>query len=621
MWNPEKILIRNLFAHKNSEYEFKNNACTVIFGRNETDKGLENNGSGKTTLFEGICIALTNDSLRAIKKDNFINREEEECEVDLTLYNPVLKRKFRIRRKFFRGNKPVKVEIWDNDVLNKQLVSVNEANKYVFELLGISREDLLRYYIISQDSRYTFFTASDVEKKEILNRITSADMINPIIDDLDLKISEKQGEYNTLIIESGKVISKKDVLLEQREEVVKNDNTDSELELIKSKRNKNNELIDESKKKIDSLSKSLLSIQTKILNINVENVDEYKQKKKSIDLKIQEVEKMIRKDEGMKNKIEAEIDDTIVCPECKHEFIRKSELGITLEQAKTLLNEVKVEISNDEKTLNKLTDEYNKLVAKIAKISENIDEVNDLNSQKKSLEIKRRLITEEMYSAKVRNSKLDDEEKLIKEKKKDNRLLKSIDEKIKECDISFSKIQKDVALVENDLNMIKFWRFNMGKSGFMTYLANKSLKIIEGATNTFLKKFGVDITVLINGFTILKSGEVREKIDTFISTDGINSESFLSKSGGERGRVSLAGVLGIHRLINLSTGGRGLNLLCFDECFHGMDSRGQENIINILEKIGITTLVITQNVSESFNNENTLMVVKRNDISEYVRQS
>ena len=194
MWNPEKIEMYNLFAHKESVYDFKNNACTVIFGKNETDRGLENNGAGKTTLFEAICIALTNESLRAIKKDSFINRDEEECKIVFHLYNPVLKMKLRISRQFFRGNKSAKIEIWENDKLNKQVVSVNEANKRVLELIGISREDLLRYFIISQDNRYTFFTASDSEKKEIMNRITSADMINPVIEELDLRYKEKNAE-------------------------------------------------------------------------------------------------------------------------------------------------------------------------------------------------------------------------------------------------------------------------------------------------------------------------------------------------------------------------------------------------------------------------------------------
>ena len=69
MWNPISIEIHNLFAHKNSTYEFKNNTCTVIFGDNKDDKGLQNNGAGKTTLFEAVCIALTNESLRSLKKE------------------------------------------------------------------------------------------------------------------------------------------------------------------------------------------------------------------------------------------------------------------------------------------------------------------------------------------------------------------------------------------------------------------------------------------------------------------------------------------------------------------------------------------------------------------------
>ena len=68
----------------------------------------------------------------------------------------------------------------------------------------------------------------------------------------------------------------------------------------------------------------------------------------------------------------------------------------------------------------------------------------------------------------------------------------------------------------------------------------------------------------------------------------------------------------------MSTNGRGLNLLCLDECFPGIDTTGQENIIKILEKMGITILMITQNVSDNFNNENKLYVVKSGDVSRYV---
>ena len=78
MWSPKRIKFTNLFSHKDSEYQFLDGKCVIISGENRSDRSLNNNGAGKTTLFEAITIALTNESLRNIKKDDFINKEEDE---------------------------------------------------------------------------------------------------------------------------------------------------------------------------------------------------------------------------------------------------------------------------------------------------------------------------------------------------------------------------------------------------------------------------------------------------------------------------------------------------------------------------------------------------------------
>ena len=59
-------------------------------------------------------------------------------------------------------------------------------------------------------------------------------------------------------------------------------------------------------------------------------------------------------------------------------------------------------------------------------------------------------------------------------------------------------------------------------------------------------------------------------------------------------------------------------MLLLDEVFPGIDAMGQEKIIKVLETLGVTIMLITQNVSESFNNENTLYVVKSGGESRYV---
>ncbi len=618
MWNPSKIEIYNLFAHKESVYDFKNNACTVIFGKNETDRGLENNGAGKTTLFEAICIALTNESLRAIKKDSFINRDEEECKIVFHLHNPVLKMKLRISRQFFRGNKSAKIEIWENDKLNKQVVSVNEANKRVLELIGISREDLLRYFIISQDNRYTFFTASDGEKKEIMNRITSADMINPVVEELDLRYKEKNAEYKEIDGDIGKLSDRKELLVEQREEVLANDNTEEELKELSEKITEAEEEVVEIDSNLKKWEKAVKTREEQIQAITVEDTTQLKKDRKKLKEEMEELDSELSENKRMEKKLKAELEDTITCPNCSHEFIHESELDLSVEDTKSLLAEAQSEIKKQTKKYEAKETKLKNFNKKIKEAERAEELVGEIEEEKSGYERKIKNKTQDRADLLVKIEKWETEKRAIKKRKKDDKLLNSLNQRIGECDTEIEKLTKQLLPISEEMETIKFWQFNMGKSGFATYLANKSIKIIEGITNSYLRKFGVDISVLINGFTVLKSGEVREKIDVFVLNDGVTAEQFLAKSGGERGRVTLAGVLGIQHLINLSTNGKGLNILCFDECFHGMDSKGQENIIKIFEKMGITILVITQNVSESFNNENTLYVVKEKDVSRYV---
>lgn len=618
MWNPISIEIHNLFAHKNSTYEFKNNTCTVIFGDNKDDKGLQNNGAGKTTLFEAVCIALTNESLRGLKKESFINREADDCKIIFCLENSAMKMKLRIERQFFRGSKPAKIAIYENGELNSQIVSVNEANKRVLELIGISREDLLRYFIISQDNHYTFFTASDSEKKEIMNRITSADMVNPVIEQLDLKFKEKDAEYKQINDEIGKLSDKRELLEEQKKEVLANDNTVYEIKRITESKETAEEVIRDKKNDIANYKKRIAELDKELSDIVLTDVTELVKKKKKIQSECDDLESELLNNKKLLKKLKNELGLTITCPHCQKEFIPESQLNLSPEEIREAIGQLNKETSDLSYKLEKREKSLEKVKKDILRAEEQKEEMDNLSYEKNK---QQRRINNAQETIKEMQDSIDIYDKQIaelKRKKKDNKLLNSLNERITDCGKQIDELVNRLQPIANEIDMIKFWQFNMGKNGFSTYLANKSIKIIEGITNSFLRKFGVDISVLINGFKILRSGEVREKIDVFVLNDGITAEQFMSKSGGERGRVTLAGILGIQHLINLSTNGRGLNLLLLDEVFPGIDAMGQEKIIKVLETIGVTIMLITQNVSESFNNENTLYVVKSGGESRYV---
>ena len=615
MWNPVKIHFENLFSHVDSSYEFKNNSCVVILGENKTDRNLDNNGAGKTTLFEAICIALTNESLRNIKKDNFINRDSSSCRIEFELFNPVMRMTLKIVREFYRSGKSTKVEIWENRELNTQITSVNEANRRVLELIGVSREDLLRYFIISQDNNYTFFTASDTEKKEIMNRITSADMINPIMDELALRLHEKQAVYNDLDSYVSKLSERKETLEEQRQEMLESDDTAERISGIRDKINDANSNIAEYESKLEKMKKRQVNIDSEISNIHVEDTTDLNNSRKRKKSELENLESEITDNKRVKRNLESELQDTIECPKCGHEFIYKSDLGLSVEDAKRLLAETKREIKEASIKVEKKNAEISKITERIRKAEADQDQVNELEDEKKQL--KRRVASYSEIIQDLKNKierwKKDIED--LKKQKSDDSALKNLNAKISECEKEIKQKTEEMKPIDEELDMIKYWQFHMGKSGFMTYLANRSVKIIEGITNSYLRKFGVDISVLINGFTILRSGEVREKIDVFVSSDGITAESFMAKSGGERGRVMLAGVLGIQHLINLSTNGKGLNLLVLDEALSGIDAGGTLEIINTLNNLGTTVMMITQNIEDSSIFENCIRVVKEDGVS------
>ena len=615
MWSPKRIEIYNLFAHIETKYEFRNGVCTVIFGENKTDNGSQNNGAGKSTIFEAMLLALTNKTSRDLNKEAFINYDAENCRIVFCLENKTINKTLEISRQFFRGGKSVKVELKENGEVNKNIVSVDEANKRIIELIGVSREDLLRYFIISQDNHYTFFTAGDVEKKEVLNRITSADMINPLI--LKLKDDEKSttSKISDLNIDSERLTTIRNTVAEQRQEILDNDNTEEEVKEIKDK-------IKIIETKILSLNQTKSSYDIKLKNIISElskksliDISLLKKKRKELDAKIEELQDQISEDKNVLRNINNELNSVVVCPNCKAEFINKSELGLSLSDAKILKTETENAISDNKSKEKVLQDKLDDVKIKISNGKENNEHIDDLNTDKKSLTNKIQEIDDEVGDKNERIDKLNKNISTLKNKKKDNKLIKTLDEKISKTDLDLKDNSEKTKEFQSKLEMIQYWIYYMGKAGFQTYLANRSISVIEGITNSFLKKFNSDLTVSINGFKILKDGSVREKIEVFASTDGMTSNVFMAKSGGERGRINLAGVLGIQHLINMSTNGLGLDFLALDESFAGIDSMGQENIIKILEGLGITVMMITQNVSSEFNSDNKLMIVKENGVS------
>jgi len=618
MWNLKHIEIKDFFSHVHSEYDFKNGCCTLIVGKN-LDKG-GNNGAGKTTLFEAITVALTGKSLRDLKKESFINDDAEQCAITLDLTNSVLKQELSVRRQFYRGNKSAKVEIWENGELNTHITSVLEADKRILELIGISREDLLRYFIISQDNVYTFFTAADNEKKEVLNRITSADMINPIVDKLSEDKKDREGKMRELESRLGSIDSREETLTEQLNELRSNDDKSDEIKVlvgeIKSLENERNGKIEHEIKEVTE-RKEKAEAEYDQLGKLLKDTSTIEQTIRKYDKKIKEYQQEGKENNKIIKIGEIDLSGAVSCPNCGENFIPKSQLNLSVEETREIVNQAKEANSNIDKRIEHCEKEIEKLESKLQEQDEIVEKREKLHRKIQNFDSDIKLINDEVVRIEKKINRRKSEIKELKENRQTKDLIASVQKKIDECKSERESITNEITPLSNELDEINFWKYNMGRSGFQTFLANRAVAVIEGSTNSYLQKFHSDISVNINGFTILRDGTIREKIDVYALENGMNPKPYMGRSGGERSRIKLAGILAIQHLINMSLSGKGLDFLCLDESLSGLDADGTIAFINVLNNVGSTIMMITQNVEDASIFENILMVEKKNGVSHY----
>lgn len=376
----------------------------------------------------------------------------------------------------------------------------------------------------------------------------------------------------------------------------------------------------------------------------------------------------------------AKINGAIVCPKCQHRFFLSEEM--TLEQAEKKLADEKEnnkewvakkeqynkelkEAQQQQVTLEgektKIDDDMSKRADKLFEMSRSVREYHSTMEQLASqvLEVQRKLtiltnniqaehgkvegLMKKMFSEALDiidntiekgenylktcsdkctliNASIESFEKTIEEVKnssQDDFVASLNDSKIKyEKELQTALKELQTAQAEYDKYVIQENYF----VDFRSYLANKKVKAISGVTNHFLELIGSDLRVEMLGFKKLKNGKIRDKITVNILRNGVDCGSYAKFSGGERARVNLASILGLQRLTNNSAPkGKGLDLIVLDEILEASDTTGIESSCAALNKLKITSLMVTQNPI-SDNDGHTIVVTKENGYSTITEQ-
>lgn len=482
MWYPVSLKITNLFSHEDSTFDFVNNQTTLVSGINKTDSNVQSNGSGKTSILDCISISIIGEPLRNISKKEIVRNGEKSGTSILTLKNNILNKELMISSEI-NVIKSSKVLIWENGQLNDQLkdLEAKESYKYILKEIGISKEDLINYFLISKDSYQSFFLNGDVAKKEIINRFSKAntvDAVEPLmkedIEKLNTSITKFKTQFETNVgilthleeevnkeklessIEQTRQLTiktleeEKDVVLKKCEEIpdlmeAKGVDINFLSETIVTRTSANEKMI----RKKEGIEKEISTLEIDIDQVSKEQDEleesyEPKFDKLNEDIKklqddIEENNQLIKDCDKDIAEIDSVLAGKIQCPKCEEEFILKDK---TYDITTAIVNKKEFEsIKQDLQDVNiELESETVDLKEKIRLLKISLDKDNSSLIEKKT-GFKKGLRELEVSLTQIKKQISENETTLNDENKK----LKTLQSELEEIESSIDKYEIQIA--------------------------------------------------------------------------------------------------------------------------------------------------------------------------------
>lgn len=371
----------------------------------------------------------------------------------------------------------------------------------------------------------------------------------------------------------------------------------------------------------------------------------------------------------------AMMDGVIICPKCEHKFFVGNE--ITVEEVRANLVNFRTEMEDNKSKVKKLNEEFDHYDDQAATKSDEIETIEkriksrtlDLNTEYSSLvSLSKELDEAERSVSSLQKQQISTENELDRINGKievmRNRLFgeingilegritngenyisqqtssikfiqgqmaqyqqskrelleapqtdfaASLKASLEKYQSDLQKAEKSASDIQSEYDILKKQELDFVM--FKSYIARKKIDALSLIVNDFLEKIGSDIRLKLEGFTVTKTGKLRDKISVQVMRDGIDCGSYHKFSGGEKARLNLACILSLHTLTNSNCeDGKGLDFIIIDELLDKSDEMGMATYCEALNKLGQTALLITQGgVSEGYPHK--LLIVKKQGIS------
>ncbi len=566
MYIPGKLILKNFLSHQDSTYEFRCGRPTLLVGENLDNNSQKGNGSGKSALIESIPFALMGEFSRKVNLSELIGRGSKTCSVEFHLRNSLTGLTLKIKRSL-QPSQVLEVYKGEEKIVQP---STNEYNKWIINEIGISKEDLLTFFIITKEKYTPFLLSPDSKKKEVITRFTKSDKVDDLIDKFPTFKSQhsKKIDENKILINTHQntIISYQELLSKSSKEEWEKAKT-LELESLNKKLvnlqgefdfyDRQNKQLEGDLKTLNStplvepdyteINKNIINLE-KGIESNKTLVLSNREKSNELDIKLNSETRETNESlsrvrtvtigkksklsdlQSQKQEFELFLGGKVSCPSCLHEFF-PSNLDVSIEDIQSLLVEVMLDMEDLE-----------------VEIKDLVLRDDTLSLQLKDLREKHQILQSEITKENILlNSSIRDSEFSLDNFKRElSKMKRNYEDEVEKRTIESSRVKKKIQELINELNhiqeqyastntLIKQWEDKEYESDSTGLSIEKNIQELNTQISTLL----FENTELVENFDDVSIWEIRFKsFRNYLTNKTIShiseySNSFLTKMGSD----------------------------------------------------------------------------------------
>lgn len=577
----KKVILHNFLSFGHSEINLEDRGHCLVMGINKCPKdNTYSNGSGKSSWISGICWALTGETIQGVTK-NIKNMfiDENSCYVEL---------EFNVdsdEYKIIRYNKPksdLKVYVNGEDKSGK---GVRESELQLAILLpDINRDLISNVILLGQGLPNKLSSHSPSGRKELLEKFSKSDFM---IETLKNKVTSRETYLTGLIrkcedirlsktselnVYKAQLVDAEDALnnfiFENYDEKIKEktaivEKCNHEITVIIEKQNEKASIVGEKEREVTECYNSMLEVDLTLNEQFKPITDAYNEEVIKLTSDINALEISIRDIDNIRD----------VCPTCGQKLqnvikpdstaLKESQIS-KKEQRFKLDTEYKEKLKNHQilvsEKKSEINNKYQSLLAEVKKVKDELQELE-----------------RELSSLMQTKSTNEQEIKYLEEKKAtESDRYNELQTRVSNLKINIETISKVIEdnekeLEENNLHIDVIKKMQtLLKRDFRGYLLQNVISFIDRKC----KEYSLDVFKTTELDFVLDGNDI----------DILYCEKpFESLSGGEKQKVDIILQFAVRDLmktfLNFSS-----NILALDEIFDALDSKGTEDILNLIER-------------------------------------